>query len=174
MTFESYKGRPLVAAAAIFLVASVVACSGQLGDVAGEQGADVVSSEASDPEAVSREPVAEAPTDELVEKAVASEAYRVQKPCTFSPPPPAIPTKINFAVTPLNSPPSPLTKIVARKGSGSSFEREVVPRFADIFMTAGQFSFLLNNCNTATVSISYSADAVAGDDPITGVAVTVQ
>lgn len=102
-----------------------------------------------------------------------AENYKVRKPCTLTPPPPAAPSKIDIPVDKVGTPPSPITKIVARSGSSTSYEREASPRYADIYFTSSQYTTLVNNVNSATVHISYDAPAIAGDDVISNVNITV-
>jgi hypothetical protein len=78
-------------------------------------------------------------------------------------------------VDPANLPPTPVTRINVRIGpAASSVEYdEASPRYADIYSNQAQFSFLLDKCNTSSAAaIVYSADAIAGNDPITNVTFT--
>ena len=103
-----------------------------------------------------------------------AEAYKVTTTAsTFTPPAPATPTKIDMPVTSANSPPSPVTKIVARQGTTSSWEREVTPRYADIYFNSAQFTLLTQRIQqNKNVYVTYNAPAIAGDDQITQQSVT--
>lgn len=97
-----------------------------------------------------------------------SEKYRVNPPCTFSPTP-ANPSRIDMNVTALAPSTTPVSSIKAYKGSQQSFEREVTPRRADLYLSNSNFSILQTHVNAlgSTVHIRYNAPSVNGDDLIT-------
>jgi hypothetical protein len=99
---------------------------------------------------------------------MATEEYTVNKPCTLVPPG-SNPTKIIMSVTKVGFPPSPVAQIRAFKGNTQpSFEFEITPRYADIFMSTGLFTTLKDHATDASiVHIRYQCQAVSGNDPIT-------
>lgn len=101
------------------------------------------------------------------------EQYRVIPPATFSPNA-ANATRIDMNVQAVNNPPTPVSRIKAYKPSQQSFEREVTPRRADLYLSNNTFGYLKTHVNAAgaTVHISYSAPAISGDDLISGISIT--
>ena len=95
------------------------------------------------------------------------EVYQVLGGCTPSPPAPATPTRIDMPVQKVNDATTPVVKIVARKGSSSSWERETSPRYSDIYFNSTQFNTLVANVNTSnSIFVTYDAPSINGDDQI--------
>jgi hypothetical protein len=82
-------------------------------------------------------------------------------------------TSIHMDVVPVNNPPTPVSRIRAYKPSQQSFEREVTPRRADLYLSNNLFGYLKTHVDTqgSTVLISYNAPAISGDDLISGISI---
>jgi hypothetical protein len=97
-----------------------------------------------------------------------TEKYRVNPPSTFSPNQ-ANATRIDMRVKAIAPKTTEVFSMKAYKGSQQSYEREVTPRRADLYLSNTRFATLQNHVNApgSTVHILYDAPSVPGDDPIT-------